>query len=45
MHTRFYTAFIFIGGKPYDGMSGEEVYSFVASGLRMRRKSAFTSEL
>ena len=36
---------MFIGGNPYDGMSGEEVYSFVGSGLRMPRKSAFTSEL
>jgi len=34
-----------LGGKPYKGMTGEEVFSFVASGHRMRRSSMINPEL
>ena len=34
-----------LGGNPYEGMTGEEVFNFVASGQRMCRTSAMSSEL
>ena len=36
---------LILGGNPYEGMTGEEVFNFVASGQRMYRTSAMTSEL
>lgn len=36
---------LFLGGNPYEGMTGEEVFNFVASGQRMCRTSAMSSEL
>ncbi|XP_078371013.1 uncharacterized protein LOC144654681 isoform X2 [Oculina patagonica] len=34
-----------LGGTPYKGMTGEEVYNYVASGRRLPRTSAMTLEL
>ena len=36
---------LILGGNPYEGMTGEEVFNFVASGQRMYRTSAMSSEL
>ena len=36
---------LLLGGNPYEGMTGEEVFNFVASGQRMYRTSAMSSEL
>ncbi|XP_078371020.1 uncharacterized protein LOC144654684 isoform X2 [Oculina patagonica] len=34
-----------LGGRPYEGMTGEEVFNYVASGNRLPRTSTMTSEL
>jgi len=35
----------FLGENPYDGMTGEEVFTFVASGHRLPRTPAMSSDL
>jgi len=42
LNKRFET---FPGENPYDGMTGEEVFTFVASGHRLPRTPAVSSDL
>lgn len=37
--------FIFAGGNPYDGMSGQEVFTYVSHGHKLRRSSGVSREL